>query len=111
MTEYSVSGKLLGHLVMGAMEIRDICRQMGISEEKSMLLQHMVLSHHGEPDFGAAVRPVCAESELLSYIDMMDSRMEIYAETFQKTELGAFSDKVFALDGKNLYRHKEAETV
>ena len=110
-TEYTVPGKLLGHLVMGAMQVRDICRDLGIPEEKSMLLQHMVLSHHGEPDFGAAVKPQCAESELLSYIDMMDSRMEIYAETFQNTEIGKFSDKVFALDGKSLYRHIEAETV
>ena len=38
----------------------------------------MLLSHHGEPELGAAVRPVCAESELLSMIDLIDSRMEIY---------------------------------
>lgn len=109
-TEYTVPGKLVGHLVMGAMEIRDLCREMAIPEEKSMLLQHMVLSHHGEPDFGAAVRCQCAEAELLSYIDMLDSRMEIYAEAFQKTEVGQFSEKVFALDGKKLYRHADLST-
>ena len=59
-----------------------------------------------EPEFGAAVLPQCAEAELLCYIDMIDSRMEIYREVLDKTEPGQFSDRVFALDNKRLYRHK-----
>lgn len=103
--DYSVAGQLLGHLVMGAEETAQVCRELNIPEEKSLLLQHMILSHHGTPEFGAAVVPACAESELLSYIDMMDSRMEIYRETLEKTEPGAFSDRIFALDNKRIYRH------
>ena len=64
----------------------------------------MVLSHHGEPEFGAAVKPMCAESELLSYIDMIDSRMEIYRETLEGMEKGEFSNRIFALDGR-VYKH------
>ena len=105
-TGYSVSGQLLGHLVMGAQEVADVARALDIPEEKSVLLQHMVLSHHGEPEFGAAVRPLCAESELLSYIDMIDSRMEIYREVLADVPVGSFSDRVFALDNKKLYRHE-----
>ena len=105
-TDYSAKGQLLGHLVMGAQEIADIAKELDVPEEKSVLLQHLVLSHHGEPEFGAAVRPVCAESELLSYIDMIDSRMEIYREVLGATPLGGFSDRVFALDGKKLYHHE-----
>ena len=105
-TDYSVPGQLLGHLVMGAQEIAEIAKELDVPEEKSVLLQHLVLSHHGEPEFGAAVRPVCAESELLSYIDMIDSRMEIYREVLGATPLGGFSDRVFALDGKKLYHHE-----
>lgn len=104
-SDYSVSGQLLGHLVMGAEETAQVCRELGTPEEKSMLLQHLILSHHGEPEFGAAVLPACAESELLSYIDMMDSRMEIYRETLEKTEPGTFSDRIFALDNRRIYRH------
>ena len=105
-TDYSVPGQLLGHLVMGAQEIAEITKELDVPEEKTVLLQHLVLSHHGEPEFGAAVRPVCAESELLSYIDMIDSRMEIYREVLGATPLGGFSDRVFALDGKKLYHHE-----
>ena len=103
-TEYSVKGKLLGHLVMGAQEIAEIAKELNVPEEKSVLLQHMILSHHGEPEFGAAVRPQCAESELLALIDLIDSRMEIYRETFASVPAGKFSQRIFALD-KTIYHH------
>ena len=54
--------------------------------------------------FGAAVRPMCAEAELLSLIDLVDSRMEIYAEALQELPEGTFSGRIFALD-KKIYRH------
>ena len=103
-TEYSTAGQLLGHLVMGAQEVADVARELAIAEEKSLLLQHLLLSHHGEPDFGAAVRPMCAEAELLSYIDLIDSRMEIYAETLPSVPAGGFSQRIFALE-KKIYHH------
>jgi len=105
-TEYTVKGQLLGHLVMGAQEVAAVAAELGIPEEKSVLLQHMVLSHHGTPEWGAAVRPMCAEAELLSYIDLIDSRMEIYKESHEVTPVGAFSDRIFALDGKRIYHHE-----
>ena len=103
-TDYSVKGQLLGHLVMGAQEVAQVCAELGTPEEKSLLLQHMILSHHGEPEYGAAVRPMFAEAELLSYIDMVDSRMEIYAELLPTVPEGGFSGRVFALD-KRIYHH------
>ena len=105
-TDYTVSGQLLGHLVMGAQEVTEICRLRKVPEEKTILLSHLILSHHGQPEYGAAVLPQCAESELLSYIDMIDSRMEIYRETLEKTQVGEFSERVFALDNKRLFRHR-----
>lgn len=103
-TDYSVKGQLLGHLVMGAQEVAKVCAELGTPEEKSLLLQHMILSHHGEPEYGAAVKPMFAEAELLSYIDMVDSRMEIYAELLPSVAEGSFSGRVFALD-KRIYHH------
>lgn len=103
-TDYSLKGQLLGHLVMGAQEVSNVCTELGTPEEKSLLLQHMILSHHGEPEFGAAVRPEFAEAELLSYIDLVDSRMEIYSETLPSVPAGSFSGRIFALD-KRIYHH------
>lgn len=102
--EYSLKGQLLGHLVLGAEAVSRMADKLHIPEEKSVLLQHMILSHHGEPEFGAAVRPMCIESELLSYLDLIDSRMEIYTETMEETPVGTFSGKIFALD-KRIYNH------
>ena len=102
--DYSVKGQLLGHLVMGAQEIAELAREYDVPEEKSVLLQHMILSHHGQPEFGAAVLPQCAESELLSLIDMIDSRMEIYQEAMDETPVGTFSKRIFALE-KKIYHH------
>lgn len=90
--------------MIGAQEVAKLAAEMGMSEDKSVLLQHMILSHHGEPEFGAAVKPICAESELLSQIDMIDSRMEIYRETLQDLRVGEVSNRIFALD-KRVYKH------
>lgn len=103
-TDYSMKGQLLGHLVMGAHEVSNVASELHVPEEKSVLLQHLILSHHGEPEFGAAVRPICAESELLSFIDMIDSRMEIYRETLEEIPAGEFSKRIFALD-RRIYHH------
>ena len=43
-----------GPPVMGAQEAAEVCKELGVPEEKSMLLQHLLLSHHGQPEFGAA---------------------------------------------------------
>ncbi len=103
-TDYSVPGQLLGHLYMGAREVEEVARELNIPEEKSVLLQHMILSHHGEPEYGAAVRPLCAEAELLSHIDMIDSRMEIFRENLDSAEPGGFTARIFSME-RRLYRH------
>ena len=105
-TEYSVPGVLLGHLVMGAEEVAEIAKELGAPREKSVLLQHLLLSHHGQPEFGAAVYPVCAESELLSLIDLIDSRMEIYREAMDRTPVGEFSDRIYGLDNRRILHHE-----
>lgn len=108
-TEYSVKGQLLGHLVMGAEAVAAAARDLEVPEEKSVLLQHLLLSHHGDPQFGAAVVPMCAESELLSLIDLIDSRMEIYRENLAETPEGQFSKRLFALD-KKIFNHGWGES-
>ena len=103
-TDYSTKGQLLGHLVMGAQEIAALSAELDLPEEKAMLLEHLILSHHGQPEFGAAVLPQCAEAELLSLIDQIDSRMEIYREVLAPLKAGEFSQRVFALDNRRIYK-------
>ena len=105
-TDYSTKGQLLGHLIMGAQEIAALSAELDLPEEKAMLLEHLILSHHGQPEFGAAVLPQCAEAELLSLIDQIDSRMEIYREVLAPLKAGEFSQRVFALDNRRIYKHE-----
>lgn len=102
-SDYTVDGKLIGHLVRMVAEIEIVSRELDVPPQKAVLLEHMILSHHGQPEFGAAVIPQCAESELLALIDLTDSRMEIYAEALHQAQPGRFTLRVPALD-KRVFR-------
>ena len=108
-TGYSVEGNLLGHLAMGAMVINKYAEKLGTSKETAMLLEHMVLSHHGEPEFGAAVRPSFIEAELLSELDLMDSRVYEMREAVLNTNKNEFSAKLWAMDNRKLYNHNRCD--
>lgn len=104
-TGYTVKGNLIGHLAVGAIMIETTAKKLGIESEAVMLLQHMVLSHHGEPDFGAAVRPMFIEAELLSELDMLDARIYEMKEATADTEKGEFSGRMWSMDNRKLYNH------
>lgn len=106
---YTTEGNLIGHLVKGAMMIDEAAKKLGIPPDKSMLLQHMVLSHHGEPDFGAAVRPAFLEAELLSELDLMDARVYEIAEAIAPLQPGAFSNRLWALENRKMYNHARGD--
>ncbi len=110
-TGYSVRGELLGHLVMGAVKIEEKARQLGIDKEKAMLLQHMVISHHGEPEFGAAVRPMFLEAEILSELDKLDATINEITSATADLEEGEFSQRMWALDNRKLYNHGRKEVT
>lgn len=102
--EYSVRGKLLGHIVMGVAELDRVGRELKCSAEAVMLLQHMILSHHYEPEFGSPKKPLFLEAELLHHIDTMDARVYDFENATQDVIPGAFSEPVFSLDKRALYR-------
>ena len=102
-TGYTVEGMLIGHLVKGTMNIEKKGRELGTDPNTLMLIEHMVLSHHGEPEFGAAVRPMFLEAEILSQLDMLDAR--IYEITSAAGEVGSgeFTARQWALENRKLY--------
>ena len=108
-TGYSAEGNLLGHLAMGAMVIDKYAEKLNINPKTAMLLEHMVLSHHGEPEFGAAVRPMFIEAELLSELDLMDSRIYEMREAVSAAPAEDFSARVWAMDNRKLYNHTRTD--
>lgn len=108
-TGYTAEGNLLGHIAMGTMVIEKYAQKLGISRKTSMLLEHMILSHHGEPEFGAAVRPMFIEAELLSELDLMDSRIFEMREAVSAAPAEDFSARVWAMDNRKLYNHTRTD--
>lgn len=107
-SEYTTKGNLLGHLVMGAINIDRIGRNLGISDETLTLVEHMLISHHGTPEFGAAKLPMFIEAELLSELDLMDARLYEMRQAVEGVEEGVFTPRQWALDNRNLYNHGKA---
>lgn len=104
-TGYSIEGNLLGHITMGAIAVGEYAKKLDINKKTAMLVQHMLISHHGEPEFGAAVRPMFIEAELLSELDLMDSRIYGMREAVAATKADEFSSRLWALDNRKLYNH------
>lgn len=104
---YSLEGKLLGHISIMCAELRMAAKELGISGETPLLLEHMVLSHHGQLEFGSPVLPLTKEALLLSMIDNLDSKMLVLDKAFSDVCEGEFTQKVFALDGRSFYKPKK----
>ena len=102
-TGYTIEGNLVGHLVKGAMLVDRACDELGISKEKALLIEHMLISHHSEPEFGAAVRPMFLEAELLSELDNMDARVNQIAKAIEPLEKEEFSSRLWALNDRKMF--------
>lgn len=102
---YTTEGMLLGHLVKGAINLDHIAKKLGTPKELVMLLEHMVLSHHGCPEFGSSIMPMFPEAEMLSMLDHLDASMFEFAAALEGVGEGEFSQKQWALDNRKIYNH------
>jgi len=105
-SEYTIEGNLLGHISLGVKNVDRICDRLNTPDEKRMLLQHMILSHHYEPEYGSPVKPMFLEAELLHHIDMIDARVYDFTQAVRDVEPGSFSEMIFSLDRRRIYNPK-----
>ncbi|MCR6108591.1 HD domain-containing protein [Salipaludibacillus agaradhaerens] len=105
-TTRSRDGNLLGHIPIMASEIKDVASDLDIDKdiEEITLLQHLVLSHHGRPEWGSARTPLIQEAEILHQIDNIDAKMNTLEKALGKTERGTFTEKMFSLDNRSFYK-------
>lgn len=101
---YTVEGNLLGHISIMVTEISKAADELDISGEEVMLLQHMVLSHHGKEEWGSPKRPMLPEAEMLHYIDNIDAKMNMLNRAMSKTAPGEFSERIFPLENRSFYK-------
>lgn len=104
---YTKEGILLGHIVTGISRIEEIAREVGCDDETKLLLQHMVLSHHYEPEYGSPKKPMFVEAEVLHHLDMIDARIYDMQKATSDLEEGEFSSPIFSLDRRRVYKPSE----
>lgn len=105
---YTNNGYLLGHIIEGIKIINNIVSttKTQLDLDTILLLEHMIASHHFEETWGAYQKPAFLEAEILHYLDMIDSRMDMFQTITQSLEEDSFSDGKWTLSGRRIYRHK-----
>ena len=101
---YTFEGQMLGHIVQGVKMIDRETEALHIPREKAIMLEHMILAHHYEPEYGSPKKPLFPEAEVLHYLDILDARMFDMQAALENTEPGQFSEKVRTLDNRRLYK-------
>jgi 3'-5' exoribonuclease len=74
--DYTDEGKLIGHIVMGVEMVEEKVRQLpDFPRNLATLVKHLLLSHHGQYEFGSPKRPKTLEAVILNFLDDLDSKI------------------------------------
>ncbi|NRD78355.1 3'-5' exoribonuclease YhaM [Bacillus sp. BRMEA1] len=103
-TVYTLQGNLLGHITIMINEIGKAAEELGINGEEVLILQHLVLSHHGKAEWGSPKPPLIKEAEILHYIDNLDAKMNMLDRALERVKPGEFTERVFTLDNRSFYK-------
>ena len=106
---YTAEGQLLGHINIGMAEVRAAAELLQVPEETAVLIEHMLLSHHGQPEFGSPKLPMFPEAEVLSTLDRLDAQLFEMFAALDGVVKGGFSERQWALDNRQLYQHGRKE--
>ena len=86
---YTTRGQLLGHMIIELEMLHGKIAQIpGFPDELKTLLEHLIISHHGQYEFGSPKLPMFPEALMLHYLDDLDSKMESMRAHFER-ELGS----------------------
>jgi 3'-5' exoribonuclease len=83
---YTTRGQLLGHMIIELEMLQaKLAPVPGFPEPLKTLLEHLIISHHGQYDFGSPKLPMFPEALMLHYLDDLDSKMEAMQMQFQRS--------------------------
>jgi len=83
--EYTVAGRLKGHLVIGSEMVNEVAGKIkDFPNELLEQLQHLILSHHGRQEFGSPTVPMTVEAFVLSFVDDLDAKMNLTEQLRRK---------------------------
>ena len=79
--DYTDGGQLIGHIIMGTMMIHDKIKNIkGFPDKLARELEHCILAHHGELEYGSPKKPAIIEALALHFADNTDAKMESFQE-------------------------------
>ena len=82
MNDYTDDGQMLGHIMIGAeMVAIEVSKMPDFPHQIASMIKHLIISHHGEYEFGSPKLPCMAEAILLHYADNMDAKLKTFEET------------------------------
>jgi 3'-5' exoribonuclease len=82
---YTTKGQLLGHMIIELEMLQaKLSHFPGFPEELKTLVEHLIISHHGQYDFGSPKLPMFPEALMLHYLDDLDSKMEAMRAHFER---------------------------
>ena len=96
----TTEGELKGHISIGAMMVREKAREIGIPEKKLLEVEHIILSHHGELEWGSPVVPKTIEALIVHHIENLDSKLARFVEIIENSN----SDQAWTEYDKSLKR-------
>ena len=97
---YSDAGRLMGHVVLGLQRVASALSTSRAGERRSLLLQHAIVSHHGELEWGAPKQPATLEALILHHADNLDAK----AAGLSALLAGATAADETWTDAQNLFR-------
>lgn len=107
MPAQTVEGKLCGHIAIMYAEFKKIVDNLDIKSEVPVLLEHMILAHHGKLEWGSPVQPATREAWLLSQIDLIDSHMMVLDKALEPIKEGEFTPRLWVMDDVSFYKPKK----
>lgn len=106
---YTTEGRLLGHISLGYEMVTDKIKDIqGFPNELSMLLKHIMLSHHGEYEFGSPKRPKIQEAIIINYLDDLSAKINNFQATLKRENVAAGEWTGFSkMHDRYLYRQTD----
>lgn len=106
-TEYTLAGKLEGHISIANAWLSEVAEKLGLeNQEETLLMHHMILSHHGKLEFGSPVAPMLIEAEALYLIDNMDARLTSLKQALDGVKPGQWTSRMFQFENRQFYKPK-----
>ncbi len=108
--DFTDDGRLIGHIVLGAQLARSFAEEYEVDEGLVKHLEHLILSHHGKHEYGAASLPKTREALVLHHIDNIDAKLAIYRRhVTEDANQGNWTERAWWFENQSLWKGKLPE--